>query len=358
MAANQLEIIKTNVLTKDLLQKLAVNNNFKMDLGREMGFAFQIFQANEYLQKATPESIIKAVTNVVLTGLTLNPVLQQACLVPRNKKGIVECCLEPMYQGLITIMCDNGQAVDVYAHVVYAKDRLEIGLGTEKKLEHVPYYYFGVSEKDRGNEIGAYAVAVLPNGSKKFEFVPIERINQIMQTSESYKSEKEGKVKSSIWTGPHRAEMLRKTAIKALFKYMPKSNYSERVAKTIEIDNDAHGFAKLEAPEKTLIGSGDKPAMVIDQANNKKADAVLKSADKAAAKATENKPLEVTGKTEAPANKFGIVYGTIQQIVDQLKEQDLYARVEAKIEFTPFESMDEFLASADEAKLNEILNSL
>lgn len=369
MSANQLEVIKTSVLGNGTLtNKLEKNNSFKMDIQRELGFAFQAFQANEYLQKATPESIQKAVTNVVLTGLTLNPVLQQACLVPRKKDNAVECCLEPMYQGLITKMIDTGQAKDVYAHVVYAADKLNVLMGSKKVLEHVPYYFLGVKEEDKGDEIGAYAVAILPDGTSKWEFVPIERVNEIMKTSESYKAEMAGRIKSSIWTGPHRAEMIKKTAIKALWKVMPKSDFSERVAKILEIDNETHQFTQpQEMSQKTFVTASQNPTIpapapvVVDTKTTEKRDSVAKNADKVAKKAADlNKEEPQATGNDSSKNKYGIQYSLkIQDVVNQLKELDLYGKLEKWVDLnSTHESIDEFLINASETELNDALNSI
>lgn len=362
MSAQALELIKNQVLAT-LPNKLEKNNSFKLDVQRELGFAYQAFQASEYMQKATPESIIKAVTNVVLTGLTLNPVLQQACLVPRAKNGVVECCLEPMYQGLITKMVDTGQATDIYAHVVYTSDKFNVMMGSEKKLDHIPYYFLGIKEVDRGEPIGVYAVAVLPNGSKKWEFVPAERIHAIMATSESYKAEKAGKVKSSIWTGPHSGEMWKKTAIKALFKVMPKNDYSERVAKILEVENETQQFIQpSEIPQKTLIESTpNNPAVVINEATVKKSDNVKKNADKAVQKLEDlNKKEEPKPEQKEAGNKYGIVNSLrIQEVVIQLKEQDLYGKLEQWVELNSVhETIDEFLINGTEEDLNNAINAI
>ncbi len=361
MAAEHLEKIKNNVLAQ-LPNKLEKNNSFKLDVQRELGFAYQAFQASEYMQKATPDSIIKAVTNVVLTGLTLNPVLQQACLVPRSKGGVIECCLEPMYQGLITKMIDTGQATDVYAQVVYTSDKLNVMMGSDKKLEHVPYYFMGIPEKDRGEAIGVYAVAVLPNGDKKWEFVPAERVHTIMQTSESYKAEKSGKVKSSIWTGPHAGEMWKKTAIKALFKVMPKNDYSERVAKILEVENETQQFPHMEpVPQKNLIeATENNPAVVIDESKVKRRDSVKQNADKAAIKIDELNKKDEKPEGKLVGNRHGVVYSLkIQDVVNQLKEQELYAKLEKWVDLnSTHESIETFLIDGTEDDLNMALNAI
>ena len=86
--------------------KLADEKTFQ----KEVSFAVQILNKNSYLAGTSKVSILQAIYNTALTGLTLNPVLKLAYLVPRAG----ECCLEPSYQGLIKLITDTGSATTVY----------------------------------------------------------------------------------------------------------------------------------------------------------------------------------------------------------------------------------------------------
>jgi len=77
---------------------------------KECSFALQHFGKNSYLNGSTTESKLQAVMNVAQVGLTLNPVLKLAYLVPRFSNGKVECFLEPSYQGLVKLVTDTGSA--------------------------------------------------------------------------------------------------------------------------------------------------------------------------------------------------------------------------------------------------------
>ncbi|MBW2645069.1 MAG: recombinase RecT [Deltaproteobacteria bacterium] len=78
---------------------------------KEVIFAVQAFRGNNALQKCAPQSIKNAIINVALTGTTLNPVLQQAYLIPRDGK----CCLDFGYRGLCKIATDAGGVIDIDA---------------------------------------------------------------------------------------------------------------------------------------------------------------------------------------------------------------------------------------------------
>jgi len=64
-----------------------------------------------------------------------------------------------------------------------------------------------------------------------------EQIFAIRDLSESYKAFKAKKVTSCIWV-THEGEMFRKTVIKRLAKYLPKTDKWEHINQAIEIDNE------------------------------------------------------------------------------------------------------------------------
>lgn len=202
----------------------AVKSN--LDFGKEAGFALQILQKNQFLAKTNPISIQNAIVNCALTGLTLNPVLKLAYLVPR--KG--ECILDPSYMGLIKVLTDAGSVKNIYAEVVYESDHFYIQQGTSPKLDHTPEVL-----GDRGRKIGVYAVAFLHNGGYQFEFMRADQINSIKQRSEM------GKKNEGSWKSDE-DEMWKKTVVKRLYKYLPKSEISEAVVNALQLDNQNNGI--------------------------------------------------------------------------------------------------------------------
>lgn len=203
---------------------------------KECSFAIQHFNKNAYLDKATTESKLEAVMNVALIGLTLNPVLKLAYLVPRkakvNGEWVVVCHLEPSYQGLAKLITDTGSAKNIYAHLVYEGDDFQEQLGTEVNLIHVP-------KRESTKIILAYAVAVLQDGTKQVDVMPINELDEIRGMSESYKAWESKKKKDNIdipciWN-THHGEMCRKTVIKRLCKYLPKTDHWEKISTAIAL---------------------------------------------------------------------------------------------------------------------------
>lgn len=218
--------------------KLSDEKTFK----REIGFAVQLLKKNTYLQQCSADSVLEAIYNISQTGLTLNPVLKYAYLIPRKVSGKLVCVLEPGYQGLIKLATDTDNITSINVQLVYQGDDCEIDLASDKKIiRHVPYLATG---KEQGEVVYGYSIATLQDGSKHPEVMSLKQILEIREYSESYKSyvakQKKGEWASSVWiSDPH--EMYRKTIVKRHFKYLPKSD-NKRLERAIELDNQDYDF--------------------------------------------------------------------------------------------------------------------
>lgn len=255
MENQQLQVSEKSVLPflqprMESLVKLIGQDN----LTRETSFAIQAVNSNTYLATATPTSVAKAIWNVAITGLSLNPVLKLAYITPRKIGGVLEALLMPSYQGMTKLITDTGSVKQIAAHVVYNGDVFEVEYGTETKLRHTPKF------KSRKNDdvTHAYAVAVLQDGSKQFEVMSIEEIHAIRERSDGYKAFKAGNAKTAIWESDF-GEMCRKTVIKRLCKYLPKSIINEkweRVMNAVDIDNNEYAASEQQlAYIENLLGT-------------------------------------------------------------------------------------------------------
>ena len=189
---------------------------------KEVIFAYQAIKNNAALQNCDPESIRSAVMNIALTGASLNPVLQQAFLIPRKGKA----CLDFGYRGFVYIAVDSGGTVDIDASVVYENDKFYYELGLNPILRHTP-----LMNGDRGKPVYVYAVAVLPSGLRKFIVLDKKEIDAIKKVSVAYQ-----KGSDTPWKGDFEAEMWRKSAVKKLYKLLPPT---ERMSTAVSLSNAA-----------------------------------------------------------------------------------------------------------------------
>lgn len=224
-APNQ-QVLQTLEPTREYFTRLAGEEKYM----KEASFFAQLVGASEMLQRTTPESRLIAFQGLADSGLTLNPTMKLAYLVPRMGK----CVLEPSYQGLAKLVTDTGSVKHIEVQCIWEGDEVEVDLASERKiLRHVPYVMRGV---DKGQVRGFYSVATLADGSKHVEFMSKADVDAIADRSESMKALKAGKIKSTPWTTDY-PEMGRKTVLKRHWKHLPKSDRFDLLAKAIDLDN-------------------------------------------------------------------------------------------------------------------------
>ena len=206
-------------------QFLAVND--QMNFNKEASFALQIIEKSQALQQclqANPESVRNSIVNVATTGLSLNPVLNFAYLIPRKGK----CCLDPGYQGLIKILTDAGSIRNIDANDVFVNDDFLLEKGSDPKIIHKP------TLKEKGEYIGTYAIAFFSTGGSQFLFMNSSEIEAVKNVSEAKDS------KYSPWNTDFLPEMRKKTVIKRLYKILPKTKIDEKVLAALELENENH----------------------------------------------------------------------------------------------------------------------
>lgn len=219
-----------------------------MDVDRLMRLAMTTIRTTPALKEADVASLLGAVMQAAQLGL--EPGLLGHCyLLPfkNSKKGITEVQFIIGYKGMIDLARRSGQIQNIYAHAVYEKDEFEYELGLEPKLVHKP-----CMESDRGQLIGAYAVAHFKDGGYQFEFMPKAEIEKRKARSKAANSS------YSPWTTDYE-EMAKKTVIRHMWKYLPISveiqhqvAYDEGTARSIK-DITPNDEIFLEAPEYGLL---------------------------------------------------------------------------------------------------------
>lgn len=202
---------------------------------REMSFANQSFSRDQYLQKCSKESLAAAVINIANVGLTLNPISGESALIARYNKGQYEATLMPMYKGLVKLLMANGNVKAINTQLVYENDTFELDLS--KTDNPVTVHKPCLRKSQRGELLGAYSIATLSNGAKQAEWMDIEEIHAIRNSSDSWKNEKGRKY--SPWAN-FEGEMVRKTVLKRITKYLPRNNSKgqEYIDYAIEQDNN------------------------------------------------------------------------------------------------------------------------
>jgi recombination protein RecT len=270
--------------------------NLKLDFQREYGYALQAISLNSTLadtSRKAPESLQMAIYNVATTGLSLNPVLGYAYLVPRASRVI----LELGYKGMIYLMANTGYVRSVKADVVREKDEFQFSQGTQPFLHHVPAM---LSDNERGAVICAYAVASLVGGGEHFEVMHISEIEKIASGS-----------KSGVWNS-NRPEMIKKTVIRRLFKYIPKPDLPENVLAAFRLHDENNPMPTTEEkPPRLIPVSGERDALLSDWSEKIKAIETAEDFNpmfRAVRELPDNLKAAVSEKVKARARELGLNY--------------------------------------------------
>ena len=205
---------------------------------RFVRIAITTIRQNPKLAQCSQESLLGAL--MVSAQLGLEPgTLGQCYLIPfENKKlGKVECQFQIGYKGLIELLRRSGQLSDIYSYAVYENDDFEITYGLSRDLKHKPNF------SDRGEIIGFYAVAILKDGAKAFEYMTKD---ELVKHEEKYRK---GSYKNDVWN-KNFEEMAQKTVVKKLLKWLP---VSVEFLENIEKDDKSFKVAETKNTEDIEI---------------------------------------------------------------------------------------------------------
>ena len=228
---------------KDHFVALNENGLNRLDFVKECEFAKQLLTRNDYIlevARSNPDSLHAAISNVAAIGITLNPALQFAYLVPRKVNKKLSICLDISYRGLIKLATDTGIIKAMKAELVYQNDTFTYrGFHVEPEFACNPFV-------DRGELIGVYAMGLLRDGSVLVETMTIDEVNAIRDDSEAYKSAiskglDSWELKNNVWVKFY-TEMVKKTVIKRAYKTLPTSKGMETVGKAIDVLNEHEGI--------------------------------------------------------------------------------------------------------------------
>lgn len=188
------------------------------------------------LQQCEPISFLGALMQCASLGLEPNTILGHAYLVPfdNKRKRVTEVQVIVGYKGLIDLARRSGHITSISANIHYSDDKLWIyEEGTDAQLRHQP-------GPMQGEKLDAYAIAKFKDGGHAYVVLPWARVMEIRDGSQGYQSAvRFGKEKSHPWVA-HEDEMAKKTAIRALAKYLP---LSVEFRDAVEIDESRADYA-------------------------------------------------------------------------------------------------------------------
>ncbi len=218
--------------------------------------ALTCFRTTPKLALCEPSSVFAAVMQASQLGLEPG-LLGQCYLIPYKD----QCQLQIGYQGLVDLARRSGKIVSLEAHCVYTKDVFECSLGLDSKLRHEPHW-----DGDRGDFRLAYAVAHLKDGGTHIEVMGRHEIERIRDRSQNVQSAKRYG-KQTPWDTDF-AEMARKTVLRRITKFLPKS---VELAQAIALDEAASFGRSQDLQIDDVIEGTWTPVHVDDEQQDEQA---------------------------------------------------------------------------------------
>lgn len=214
----QVDSVKSLLMNEQARDQLAMVAAKHMSPERMMRVVANAIRTTPKLGQCEPMSFLGALMQCAALGLEPNTILGHAYMIPfeNKRKGVTEVQVVVGYKGLIDLARRSGHITSLSANIHYSDDDLwEYEEGTEARLRHRPGML-------KGEKLHAYAIAKFKDGGHAYVVLPWAHVMAIRDGSQGYKSDLRYGKKDSPWIA-HEDEMAKKTAVRALSKYLPLS---------------------------------------------------------------------------------------------------------------------------------------
>lgn len=276
------------------------------------------------LGECDPMSLLGGLMTCAGLGLEPNTIMGHAYLIPfkNNRKGITEVQLVVGYKGLIDLARRSGHITSISANIHYSDDEVwEYEEGTEARLRHVP----GAQE---GDKLHAYAIAKFRDGGHAYVVMPWAKVMKIRDGSQGWQTAVRFNATDKNPWKTHEDEMAKKTAIRALAKYLP---LSVEFRDALTVDGGKADFAafamnpaeQLDAtPDDEEGQTIDGEATAVDEGQPEKDAAPTEEAKPAAKEAAQPKADKPAEKQKPADVADEAASGLIERIMADLAEAD------------------------------------
>ena len=236
---------------------------------------------SESLRECTHNSILQSALRAASLGLSCDPAVKQAWLVPYNKnvaskgspaKWVKVCQFQPHYMGLYNLAMRTGKYWNINVspifegtrvfedaitgkHVVQYDDRGDLFYEPEGKNPA----YRDVTIRRSGDKnkkiIGWIGYFKTKGGQEKTLYMSVDEIEEHAQKYVKDYEDDKGKVKNPNWKDPEKRKVMEmKTVLKALLNWADKSGtvkYSDDLAKAVAFDNGEEDIVDATSTDVT-----------------------------------------------------------------------------------------------------------
>jgi recombination protein RecT len=251
MAANKNVEVKAAPTMRDLVQsqQAAIEAQLAgaINSGAFVRAAISTISNSTQLQQADPKTVLGAVMLAAQLKLEIGPALGHFYLTPRLANGTWTCVPVIGYQGFIELAYRSGRIEKVETFLIRDGDTFSHGANSERGRF---FDWTPADHEEARTWTGVVAMAKLKDGGTVWAYLPKAKVLQ----------RRPGHWEKTPWKS-HEEEMARKTGIRALAPYLPKSTDLGRA---------------IEADENTVThieGVVDLTVVRIDQETPEKAAA-------------------------------------------------------------------------------------
>lgn len=323
---------------------LVSNAGTTVDFKTEMLYASQLMMNNDYLCKVAltnPLSLRNAFSQVAASGLTLNPSRGFAYLVPRDGQVI----LDISWRGMVKAAVNDGAIKDCIVEVVYSGDKFEY---RGKRVSPVHTFNPFDKKEKRGDFIGAYVEALLPDGRIHVEAISSEEIYAAREASELWSRKKKGP-----WVDFF-VSMVKKTAIKIARKYWPQTSHKlDEAIQYLNVDGK-EGFTSNDVPLEVVerfmgnaeVVSGEPEPLPTSNEQSQQEAAPEPQPTQAASQEParevqgEVMPSEPAKPTDTTADLPAKVVNKVDELIKRASNQGCWAAAREYVDSWPVEARD------------------
>lgn len=214
------------------------------DAARIIVIASTVIASDPKLRKCEPDSVLAALMQTVIMGLSPLPQMGEAYFIPRwsGKAQATLCTFEIGYLGRVALYYRSGVVRSVEARVVYQNDIFSYRYGLEPILTHVP------TEGERGPLTYAYARLELMTGGRLFNVLRHDEIERLRLRN----PEQEAGSPSWAWATDYEA-MAKGKALKSLRPFVPSSGPDAQILSQYVANEDRAVRLSDLAPEGTGV---------------------------------------------------------------------------------------------------------
>lgn len=271
--------IQRQVSVKNLLSTEAYKKRFKEVL-KDKANTFMASVVNvsnlPSLKDAEPNSILKSAMVAATLDLPIDPNLGFSYLVPFTNKGVKEAQFQIGYKGFIQLAMRTGQyktinAIEIYEGEIKSVNRLTGEIEFNENDDEI----------DKEIVVGYIAYFKLLNGFEKTLYMSKEDMEKYAKRySQTYKSNKDYVVKSSLWTTDFDSMAVKTVLKRLLSKYGILSIEMQKALETDQAvikDDNSVEYVDRQVEEEIEENANKKTIDILAEEEKEKAIEIKES---------------------------------------------------------------------------------